>query len=61
VLRISPHLIDAAREHGVPLTRMLEEGAELWLASEQRRVRKLAQHLVAPTASEVAARKGGAA
>jgi hypothetical protein len=61
VLRISPHLIDAAREHGVPLTRMLEEGAELWLARERRRARKLAKQLVLSTARQVAAHEGEAA
>jgi hypothetical protein len=64
VLRISPHLFEAAREHGVPLTRMLEEGAELWLARAKRQKAKpdpLAKHLVPPTAREIAARtKDGA-
>ena len=60
VLRISPHLIEAAREHGMPLTRMLEEGAELWIAREKRRKAAkpdpLAKHLTPPTAREIAAR-----
>jgi hypothetical protein len=65
MLRISPHLIEAAREHGVPLTRMLEEGAELWLARQKRRQRRevdpLAKHLASPTAREIAAQKEPAA
>jgi hypothetical protein len=63
VLRISPHLIEAAREHGVALTRMLEEGAELWLARARRKPKAakpeaepLARHLVPPTAREIAVR-----
>jgi hypothetical protein len=55
MLRISPHLIEAARELGVPLTRMLEEGAELWLARARRKPKAdpLAKHLTPPTAREI--------
>ena len=37
VLRISPHLIEAARHFGVPLTRILEERGRVWIAREKRR------------------------
>ena len=48
--------------HGVPLTRAIGEGLDLWLAREKRRKATkgdpLARYLNPPSAREIAARRG---
>ena len=59
-LRLDPVRVAAVQAYGVPVTRAIEEGLDLWLARERRRQGKadpLARHLVPPTARELTARR----
>jgi hypothetical protein len=61
-LRLDPARVATVQALGVPLTRAIEEGLDLWLAREKRRRKigadPLTRHLVPPTAREIAARRG---
>jgi hypothetical protein len=60
-LRLDPPRVAAVQATGVPLTRAIEEGLDLWLAREKRKAAKpdkLAKHLAPPTAREDRAVRG---
>jgi hypothetical protein len=61
-LRLDPVRVTAVQALGVPLTRAIEEGLDLWLARERRKAAKggadpLTRHLMPPTARELDARR----